>query len=70
MLIKPNKNDISELAVLRQAIFSTNARMMLFGPLEIKFSEILIEIDTFSFKKMGLKMSPVKWRSYLPSLNI
>ena len=36
----------------RQAIIWTNAGILLVGPLEIKFSEILIEIQTFSFKKI------------------
>ena len=37
---------------LRQAIISTNA-----GPLETNFSEILIEILAYSFKKMRMKVS-------------
>ena len=41
----------------RQAIFWTNARILLIAPLGSNFSEILIEIPTFSFKKMQLKMS-------------
>ena len=45
----------------RQAIIWTNAGMLLIGPLGIKFSEILIEINTFSFSKMHLKMSSAKW---------
>ena len=36
----------------RQAIIWTNSRILLIGPLETNFSEILIEIDTFSLKKM------------------
>ena len=35
----------------RQAIIWTNGRMLLIGPLGTNFSEILIEIDTFSFEK-------------------
>ena len=31
-----------------------------------KFNEILIEINTFSFKKMHLKMYPSEWRTFLP----
>ena len=38
----------------RQAIIWTNAGMLLMGPLGTNFSEILIEIYTFSFKKMHL----------------
>ena len=35
----------------RQAIIWTNAGLLLIGPLGTNFSEILIEIITFSFKK-------------------
>ena len=35
----------------RQAIIWTNAEILLIGPLGTNFSEILIEIITFSFKK-------------------
>ena len=41
----------------RQAIIWTNARLLLIEPLGTNFSEILIKIHTFSFKKMHLKMS-------------
>ena len=34
------------------------------GPLGTNFSEILIEILTFSFNKMRLKMSSAKWRPF------
>ena len=46
----------------RQAIIWTNAGILLIGPLRTNFSEILIEIHTFSFKKIDLKMSSGKWR--------
>ena len=39
-----------------QAIIWTNAGLLI-GPLRTNFSEILIEILTFSFKKMRLKVS-------------
>ena len=45
----------------RQAIW-INDGILLTGPLGINFSEILIEINTFSFKNMHLKMSSIKWR--------
>ena len=45
----------------RQTIIRTNAGILLIGPLETNFSEILIEIYTFSFNKMHLKMLSVKW---------
>ena len=38
------------LPVQLQAIIWTNAGILLIGPIGIKFSEILIEIHTFSFK--------------------
>ena len=40
----------------RQAIIWTNAGILLIGPLGTNFSEILIEIYSFSFKKMHSKM--------------
>ena len=53
-----------------QAIIWTNAGLLLIGLLETNFSEILIEIHTFSFKKMCLKMSSGKcWPSCL-GLNV
>ena len=47
----------------------TNAEILLIRTLRIKFSEILSEIHTFSFKKMHLKMS-AKWRSFCVGLNV
>ena len=38
----------------RQAIIWTNAVILLIGPLGTNFSEILIGIQTFSFKTMHL----------------
>ena len=46
----------------RQAIIGTTAGILLIRPLGKKFSEILSEILTFSFKKMRLKVSSAKWR--------
>ena len=40
----------------RQAIIWTNAGILLIGPLETNFNEMLIEILTFSFMKMHLKV--------------
>ena len=54
----------------RQAIIRTNAGILLIGPLGTKFSEILIEIYTFSFKKTHLKISSGKWRPFCFSLNV
>ena len=54
----------------RQAIIWTNAGIFLIGPLGTNFSEILIEIDTFSLKKMRLKMSSATWRPFCLGLNV
>ena len=53
----------------RPAIIWTNAGIVLIGPLETNFSEILIEIHTFSLKKMRLKMSSAKCCSFPLDLN-
>ena len=54
----------------RQAIIWTNAGNLLIGPRGTNFSEILIGIQTFSFKKMHLKMSSAKWRPFCLGLNV
>ena len=54
----------------RQAIIWTNAGILLIGALGTNFSEILIEILTFSFKKMRLKVSSVKRRPFCLGLNV
>ena len=54
----------------RQAIICTNAGLLLIGPLGTNFSEILIEILTFSFKKMRLKVSSAKRRPFCLTLNL
>ena len=54
----------------RQAIIWTNAGILFIWPLGTNFSEILIEILTFSFKKMRLKVSSVKWRPCCLGLNV
>ena len=53
-----------------QAIIRTNAGILLIGPLGTNFSEILIKILTFSFKKMRLKVSSGKWRPFCLGLNV
>ena len=42
----------------------------LIRPLRTKISEILIEILTFSFPKMSLKVSSAKWRPFRLGLNV
>ena len=54
----------------RQAIIWTNAGILLIGPLEPNFSEISIEIQTFSLKKTRLKMSSAKCCSFRLGLNL
>ena len=54
----------------RQAIIWTNAGIRLMGPLGINFNQILIQIHTFSFKKMHLKMSSARWRLFCLGLNV
>ena len=53
----------------RQAIIWTNAGLLLIGPLGTNFSEFLIAILTFSFKKMRLKVSSAKRRPFCLGLN-
>ena len=53
-----------------QAIIWTNAGLLLIGPLGTNFSEILIEILTFSFKKMRLKVSFAKRRPFCLGLSV
>ena len=50
----------------RQAIVWTNAGILLIGPLGTNFSEVLIGIQTFSFKKMHMKISSAKMAAILP----
>ena len=54
----------------RQAIIWTNDGLLLLGPLGTNFSEIVIEILTFSFKKMRLKVSSAKRRPFCLGLNV
>ena len=54
----------------RQAIIWTNAGILLIEPLGKNFSEILIEILTFSIKKIRLKVSSAKRRPFCLGLNV
>ena len=54
----------------RQVIIWTNAGILLNGPWGTNFSEILLGIHTFSFKKIHLKMSSVKWHPFCLGLNV
>ena len=53
----------------RQAIISTISGILLIRPLGTNFSELLIKIHTFSFKKIHLKMSSGKWRPFCLGLD-
>ena len=54
----------------RQAIIWTNAGILLNDHLGTKFNEILIEIHTFLFMKMNLKMSSAKRRPFCLGSNV
>ena len=54
----------------RQTIIWTNAGILLIGPLGTNFREIVIEIQTFSLKKIRLKMSSAKCCSFRLGLNV
>ena len=54
----------------RQVIIWANVGILLIGPLGTNFSEILIEIRIFLYKKMTLKISSAKWRSFCLGLNV
>ena len=54
----------------RQAIIWNNTGILSIGLLGTNFSEILIEILTFSFKKIRLKVSSAKRRPFCLGLNV
>ena len=56
--------------VRRQAIIWTITGMLLIGPLRTNFNEILIEIHTFLFTKIHLKMTCGNWRQFCLGLNM
>ena len=53
-----------------QAIIWTNAGISLIGPWGRNSSDIFMGIQTFSFKKMHLKMLSAKWRPFCHGLNV
>ena len=63
-------SDNSLLPSRRQAIIRTSAGILLIGPLGTIFSEILIKILTYLFKKMRLKVSSAKWQPRCLGLNV
>ena len=54
----------------RQAIIGTNAGILLIDHLGTHFSEVVIEIHTFSFNKRHLKVSSGKWWPFYLGLNM
>ena len=54
----------------RQAIIWTNAGILLIGRSGTNFTEITIEIHTFPFKKIHVKMSSAKWQIFCLGLNV
>ena len=54
----------------RQAITWTNVGILLIGPSGTNFSEMLIQVHTFSFKQIHLKMSSGKWKPFCLGLNV
>ena len=56
--------------VRRQNIIWTNSGILLTGPWGTNFSELLIGIQTLSFKKLHLNMSSAKWRLFCLGHNI
>ena len=53
-----------------QAIIWTNAAILLIEHLGTKVNGIIIEIHTFSFKKIHSKMSSAKWQPFCICLNV
>ena len=53
-----------------QTIIWTIDGLLLIGPLGTNFSEIIIGIQTISFKKMHLKMTSAKWCPFCLGLNV
>ena len=54
----------------RQAIIWANDGILSIGPLATNFNVIVIEIHTFSFKKIHFKMLSGKWRPFCLGLNV
>ena len=53
-----------------QAIIRANVGILLIEPLGINCSEILVDIYTFSFRKINLKTSSGKWHPFCLGLNV
>ena len=67
-IISSNNNILSPH--LRQAIIWANAWLSSIGPMRTYFSEIWINLQQFSMKKMHMKMSSAKWQPSCLGLNV
>ena len=56
--------------VMHVCIIGSYNGILWIGPLGTNLSEILIKIDTFSFKKVCLKVSSGKWQLFCLGLNV
>ena len=63
-------SDNNLLTGQREAIIWNNDRKLSISPLGIYFSEILIGIQTLSFRKMHLKMLSTKWHPFYLGLSL
>ena len=63
-------SDNGSSPIRHQAIIQTNVGILLIGPIGTNFSEMLIKIHIFSFKKIHLKMSSGKWWPFCLGLNM
>ena len=54
----------------RQTIIWTNAGILSIGPIGAIFNDKVIEIHTFSLKKIHFKMSSGKWQPFCLGLNV
>ena len=61
---------VTHICVCKLTIIWSNAGILLIGSLGTNFSETSIAVQTFSFKKMHLKMSSAKWRPLCLGLNV
>ena len=61
---------VTHICVSDITIIGSNNGLLLIEPLGTNFSEILIQIFIFSFKKMHLKMSSGSWRPFWLCLNV
>ena len=65
-----NSSDSALSPIRHQVIIWTNAGILLIRTLRTNFSETVIQIHTFSNKKMHLKMSSGKCRPFCLGLNV